>query len=284
LARTLIEAMDDSTELVRRVITLCPTWDPRDLADFQFLPGGYSNQNHRFRHRDELFVLRVPDRPRPFIDRELEQAFYESSTRILVPKIEAFDASTGIMISRWQSGPLLVKTRVDPNSLVPYLKSLHRDLPPCTRHYDPVASARAQLSLGLPEFAIFMQATALVWKPSDSAVCHNDLNPSNIIRTPSGEWMTLDWEWLAVNDPLFDLVTLHQGLFLDDDILAELSESLLGGAPSEERLRVCVTAFWLREYAWAHAERSQGNDRAIIHDQLQTSSRKLANLRSHGKP
>lgn len=271
--------MGDSTELVRRVIALCPTWDPGDLADFKFLAGGYSNQNHQFRHRDELFVLRVPDRTRPFIDRELEQAFYESSARILVPEIEAFDASTGFMISRWQSGPLLRETRVDPDLLVPYLKSMHRDLPPCTRRYDPIAVAREQLSVGNPETAIVEQTATLVWNPPDSAVCHNDLNPWNIIRTPSGEWMTLDWEWLAVNDPLFDLVTLHQGLFLDDDILEELSESLVGDALSEERLRVCVTAFWLREYAWAHAELWQGNDRDEIHDQLRTSSRKLANLR-----
>jgi hypothetical protein len=279
----LTEGMGDSTKLVRRVIALCPTWNPGHLANFQFLPGGYSNQNYQFRHRDELFVLRVPDRTRPFNDRELEQAFYGSSPRILVPEIEAFDASTGVMISRWQSGPLLCDTRVDPNSLVPYLKSLHRDLPPCPRRYDPVASARAQLSIGVPEKAIVEQAAALVWTPPDTAVCHNDLNPWNIICTPSGEWMTLDWEWLAVNDPLFDLVTLHQGLFLDDDILEELSESLLGDALSDERLRVCMNAFWLREYAWAHAELSQGNDRDEIHDQLRTSSRKLANLRSHEK-
>ncbi len=274
--------MADSTELVRRVIALCPSWDPGDLTNFQFLPGGYSNQNHQFRHSDELFVLRVPDRILPFIDRELEQSFYEFSAQILVPRIKAFDASTGVMISHWQSGALLCETQVDPSLLVPYLKSLHRALPPCTRCYDPVASAREQLSIGDPENAIVEQAAALVWSPPDTGVCHNDLNPWNIIRTPSGEWMTLDWEWLAVNDPLFDLVTLHQGLFLDDDILEELSESLLGNALSEERLRICLNAIWLREYAWAHTELSQGNDRDEIHDQLRTSSRKLADLRSQG--
>ncbi|MBC8188610.1 MAG: hypothetical protein H8E78_10485, partial [Proteobacteria bacterium] len=125
--------MADSTELVRRVVALCPTWDPGDLTDFQFLPGGYSNQNHQFRHRDELFVLRVPDRVRPFIDRELEQSFYQFSAQILVPRIEAFDASTGVMISHWQSGALLCETRVDPSLLVPSLKFMHRALPACRR-------------------------------------------------------------------------------------------------------------------------------------------------------
>ena len=31
--------------------------------------------------------------------------------------------------------------------------------------------------------------------------------------TPDG-WKTLDWEFFGLNDPLFDLVALHQGLEL----------------------------------------------------------------------
>ena len=143
---------------------------------------------------------------------------------------------------------------------------------------DPVASARAQLSIGVPEKAIVEQAAALVWNPPDTAVCHNDLNPWNIIRSDDDRWVTLDWEWFGENDPIFDLVTLHQGLSLDDAILVELAGELLGNSQPQStrrRVRDAVAAFWLREYAWANAEVANGNDRDEIREQIRLSSEKL---------
>ena len=117
--------MGDPEALKRKVLALRPEWLAQELADFAFLPGGYSNQNYAFRYRGERYVLRVPQRARPFIDRELEQAFYQSPGRVLVPTIEAFDPVTGAMISRWLSGPLLADIDVDPRALVGHVASLH---------------------------------------------------------------------------------------------------------------------------------------------------------------
>lgn len=273
--------MEDLAALQRSVLALRPGWLAADLADFEYLPGGYSNQNYRFRHRGRRYVLRVPQRARPFVDRELEHAFYQSPGRVLVPEIEAFDPATGVMISHWLSGPLLADIDVDPRALVRYVGSLHSGLPSCTRKYDPVAMARQQLSIGDPHASIVELATRLVWNPENLAACHNDLNPWNIIRLDGGKWVTLDWEWFGENDPVFDLVTLHQGLSLDDTILVELACELLGSSRSkntESRVRDCLTAFWLREYAWAHAELASGNDRDEICEQIRVSSNKLGGI------
>ena len=40
-----------------------------------------------------------------------------------------------------------------------------------------------------------------------------DLNPWNVIVTEA-RWETIDWEFVGNHDPLFDLITLHQGLNL----------------------------------------------------------------------
>ena len=45
--------MDDLAALTRNVLALRPAWLAADLADFEFLPGGYSNQNYQFRHRGQ---------------------------------------------------------------------------------------------------------------------------------------------------------------------------------------------------------------------------------------
>jgi len=272
--------MEDFTELADRVVALRPGWHAEDLSGFRYLPGGYSNRNYQFRHREQPYVLRVPQRTRPFIDRELEHAFYRSSRGGRVPEIEAFDPATGTMISRWQSGPLLAEVEVDPAELVPYVRSLHRDLGPCPRRYDPVSLARRQLSVGKPRRSIVELAHRIDWEPADTRPCHNDLNPWNIIAAEAGHWVTLDWEWLGTNDPLFDLVSLHQGLALDDGILVELAQDLLAQPAPDclQRTRDCLTVFWLREYAWAHAELVAGNERDEIVEQARVSEQKLEGL------
>jgi thiamine kinase-like enzyme len=182
------------------------------------------------------------------------------------------------MISRWQSGTLLSDLTPDPATLVPYVETLHRGLPPCSRRYDPLALAREHLSIGEAAREIVELAGRSTWSPPETTACHNDLNPWNIIRPEAGEWVTLDWEWLGDNDPLFDLVTLHQGLSLDDALMIELAEELLGASVLQQRVRDCLVAFWLREYAWAHAELTCGNDRSEIREQIRLSSEKLAAL------
>jgi aminoglycoside phosphotransferase (APT) family kinase protein len=272
-------AAEQVTELERSVLALCPGWRAKDLSDFRYLPGGYSNRNYRFCHRGSHFVLRIPERSRPFIDRDLEYAFYQSPGDVLIPEIQAFEPTTGWMISRWQTGTLLSDLEPDSAALVPYVGKLHRGLPPCPRRYDPLALAREYLSIGNATPEIVELAHRSTWNPPETTACHNDLNPWNIIRPGSSEWITLDWEWLGENDPLFDLVTLHQGLALDDALLVELSEELLGASASQRRVRDCLLAFWLREYAWAHAELTVGNDRSEIREQLRLSFEKLGALR-----
>jgi thiamine kinase-like enzyme len=166
---------------------------------------------------------------------------------------------------------------------VPYVRSLHEALPPSGRSYDPVALSRDYLSAGSPPGWVVALADRLRWQPAILAPCHNDLNPWNVICRGEDDWLTLDWEWFGDNDPLFDLVTLHQGLGGDDDSLSPLVAAwaeATGDRPDTGRLDACLTGFWLREYAWAHAELVQGNRRPEIEAQLTMSEDRLRGFSS----
>ena len=39
----------------------------------------------------------------------------------------------------------------------------------------------------------------------------------------------------------------------------------------ESRLHLCLSVFWLREYAWAHAEAYHGNPREEVAEQIDTA-------------
>lgn len=267
------------------VAALVPAWTVTEIAAFEFLPWGYSNRNFRFQYRGSDFVLRLPHAAshplygeHPYVNRTLEGALYEADVPVHTPDVVAFDTTTGNMISRWLEGSLLADEPPAPEDMVAFVKRLHEALPGTSREYDPLALSREYLARGRPHADVLATLQRSHWAPPVVTTCHNDLNPWNVIRHPEGTWITLDWEWFGANDPLFDLVTLHQGLGLDDHLLPDLAEELLEAPVRLSRLADCLTAFWLREYAWAHSELIRGNVREEVETQRAFARERLRAL------
>ena len=261
-------------ETVRR---LMPDWDvPQDLA-FDYLPGGYANANYRFSLDGKGYVLRAPGGSHPYVDWRQERAFYLAAHRVATATLVALDVDNGAMITEWVSGRLLVDDPPRDDELLAYLGELHGNLPRVDRCYDPIALSKTYLSGARPHPHATRLANSLTWPLGPIVTSHNDLNPWNVIRGKEG-WVTLDWEFFGMNDPLFDLVTLHQGLQMEDGGLLALSERYLADTVAEVRLHGCLAAFWLREYSWAFAHASQDNHREEIETQMETAAEKLLNF------
>ncbi|MCZ6710949.1 MAG: phosphotransferase [Gammaproteobacteria bacterium] len=274
--------MIDGADLITRVCRLMPEWLGEELSEFEYLPAGYSNDNYKFRRRGEHFVVRLPTGPRDPAGWRRERGFYQSPGNIVVPEIVAFDVDAGAMISRWIKGPLMVDAAPSHDRLVSYLKDLHNNLAATQRTYDPIARSLKDLATpgpGQPPSSIARLASASRWPPAHLSACHNDFNPWNVICAPNG-WVTLDWESYGNNDPLFDLVTMHQGLNLDDDVLPDLCDELLDAVVAPGRIEQVVIGFWVREYAWAFAESQRGNSRAELGEQMLRADEKLSALGS----
>ena len=103
-------------------------------------------------------------------------------------------------------------------------------------------------------------------------------NPWNVnaLRTSTGRRLprlahVLDWEHAGDNDPLFDVLGLCTCLEWDRETTQACVHawSDAGGTPppSPDHLDRTLTAFYIREYAWAVAQLAQGNDRPEIHQQ-----------------
>lgn len=257
---------------------LMPAWQPDLVEACDYLSGGYSNDNYRFDYGGDEYVIRLPGRERSFIDRRLERQFLENHQNDLsIAEFVALDETTGNLLTRFVSGTLLADAEPSLEKIAAYLRKLHAALPESRRPYDPYRLSREYLAEGNAPIPLRKLAVG-PWEPAQLASCHNDLNPWNIIEHSQDHWVTLDWEWLGQNDPLFDLVTLHQGLALDDRSLHTLIELWQQEPLAAGRLESCLIAFWLREFAWAWAERHHGNAREEIEAQIQTSRDKLAGL------
>ena len=261
-------------EVAEHILALVPDWQTDDLGGIRYLEGGYGNHNYYFRHRSDAYAIRIPFADQPYVDRERERAIYEKLPAGLATTVVAIDVATGIMITHWLEGVLLVdRPNTTTEQLAAFVTRLHADAPTEQRDYDPHALARVYLSRTEAPKEI-SSIVARPWTPPELTNCHNDLNPWNVVITED-TWKALDWEFAGRNDPLFDVVNLVEGLALPMADLVDVATQVLGNRPSEQRLLACYQAFWLREYAWAQHQLDIGNDRLEIREQVHIAYDKL---------
>ena len=130
------------TELCDMVCSLVPDWRGDALEDFDFLSGGYSNANvvftHRGAERSARYVLRIPMRAQPYVNRVAEAAWYKRLPASVGIRPIALDVPTGLMVTAWVDGELLVDVfadRFSESDLLAYLHSLHSALPAVAERY-----------------------------------------------------------------------------------------------------------------------------------------------------
>ena len=272
-----MNAVPSQKELRALVIKMIPEWSEDALMDFNYLEGGFTNNNFVFErvHRNltKKYVLRSPIMAQPLQDRASEFSIYQSLGPNISPELMAFDAESGAMITCYTEGELLVDLPSDcyeADKLVGYIRRLHYALPKTEKCYDLSALMKAYV----PTFS--EKDFPEVKKLNQHIPCHNDLNPWNIIVN-SDTWITLDWESFGLNDPIFDIVTLCVGLKSSDKTLCDSVEQYCGHLDSI-RLFHNLLSFWLREWGWAKHQISHGNNKTGIIEQERISSARLKEL------
>lgn len=94
----------------------------------------------------------------------------------------------------------------------------------------------------------FYNALEPVPRPDALVLCHNDLNPKNILLDGAKAWL-IDWESAGMNDPLFDLALVTHVHHFSAEQLHQACQIVLGSAPSTEQLQ------WIEQYRQAYVVR-----------------------------
>ncbi|MDE0008716.1 MAG: phosphotransferase [Gammaproteobacteria bacterium] len=263
------EEHDAHAEHARQVIrSLVPAWQTQPLDAMHWLTGGYTNRNWRFAVDGRNYAVRVVRNlgPRP------AEATYLALPS--APAVVAFDEARGHLITEWIDAPTLAQAPASAEETGMGIARLHGEIPAGIQRYDvPAVIAayfRAAKDAGCLDARAATALQRLAWQPSRIKGCHNDLNPWNVLSTPGG-WRTLDWEHAGDNDPLFDVLGLCTCLEWDQDAtwtcVHAWSEAIGAPPPSSRHFHGTLTAFYIREYAWAAAQLAQGNDRPEIREQ-----------------
>ena len=261
--------MNTNENAIEIISALMPNRGQIEAVDY--LPGGYSNDNFRFRIDAEVFVVRIVRTPSP---RPFERYFASLS---VAPELIAFDTSSGHMITRWVEGDVLTTNRLSPIEGSRYLRELHDAIPSSVTRYDVTEHIARYFEAAGQAGKEQLWLERIRWKEHKIRGCHNDLNPWNIIRTETG-MRTLDWESAGDNDPLFDVIGFCYGSDYEDAESLLCAETYLGGRLSEETLRKTQAIFQLREHAWAISQISAGNDRDEIIEQRDQSIANVQHL------
>ena len=113
-----------------------PAWATDELSQFEFMSGGFSNDNYSFYRnttdKQQKYVLRVPKITQPFVDRSAELKTYQAMPEPVGVKVIAFEENSGCLITQWLNGQVLAETSIDSytqRDLVDYVRSLHAALP-----------------------------------------------------------------------------------------------------------------------------------------------------------
>lgn len=143
--------------------------------------------------------------------------------------------------------------------------ALHQ-LPAVGHHYDVYALIDAwlmqlhQATLEPSVQALLAQVTRIaqtlerVPRPDQLVLCHNDLNPKNVLFDASRPKMWLiDWEAAGMNDPLFELAVMAHIHHFDVQQLDDAYRRIIAVTPyanTWQRIEQYRKAYVLRELVW----------------------------------
>jgi aminoglycoside phosphotransferase (APT) family kinase protein len=201
--------------------------------------------------RGEL-VLRVAA-PDPAWDQQL-RVLRRAADAGVAPAIVHVDQAARAVVSERVAGvplPAALATAADRGAVivgvVDQLRAVHALDPAGVEPRDALAHARGlhaaqRARPGFPAWAadlgpVFDAAQAALDRDPRRAVCHNDLNPGNVLWDGARAWL-VDWDVAGLGHPLYDLAALAMFLQLDDGVARGLLARHEGGVPDAVAVEV----------------------------------------------
>nr|WP_298687417.1 choline/ethanolamine kinase family protein [uncultured Dongia sp.] len=262
---------DDIEDLFRTIPLLAGT--PRAAWQVTAL-GGITNRSYRLRAGDLDLVLRWPGASASrYLDRSAEPANASAVAELgLSPRVLAADPAQGWYITAYETGarPLTDDDFADATvfaEVIALLTTLHRA--PIRFPFQQGLFQAIDLYLTLAPTPRMLDLrrrldpvqAALARNRLPMAPCHIDPNPANFLRCADGRLQLIDWEFAAMEEPLWDLAAVS--LEADSPAHTALIASLIGTAQMP-RFELYKTTINLVAASWCEAEIVAGNDSADL--------------------
>ena len=229
------------------------------------LTGGMMNESYIVTHLDKKYVLYIStpqanEMVNRYLEKENQAIVYGLG---LTSKNVYFDCENGIKINEYIEGKSLDHEDViDVNRVAGLLKYLHGSHTLAREDYRPFrrfisyeneaneyVSRRGNKYKELREI-LFNNKDFL--ESQTMCLCHNDSQKSNIVSANDGKYYLIDFEFMANNDPIYDIAAYGNGSVKEGRELL----SAYYGAPNREEIK--------RYYLWRIFLSLQWHNVAIV--------------------
>ena len=240
------------------------------------LLGGITNRSYRLVAEGRDLVLRWPgESASRYLDRRAEPANARAVAALgLAPQVLAADAAAGWYITAFETeaatlgegdladegnlaDALGLLTRLHRSGIVfPFRQGLFQaiDL------YIELAPAPRMQEM---RRALEPARVALERNPMAAAPCHIDPNAANFLRCADGRLLLIDWEFAAMEEPLWDLAAVAMEAGHPAERERAIIEPLIGAA-QVPRFELYKTVLNLVAASWCEAEIAAGNDSPLL--------------------
>jgi thiamine kinase-like enzyme len=266
---------------IERIFETTPILAEIPRSRWQVTPlGGLTNQTYRLRADDRDLVLRWPGPAASrYVDRRAELINIRKLAALdLAPALLAADPKSGWYITRFETGAhaltgsdfsdpevlrevIALLTRLHRSDIrFPFQQGLFTAIDLYIDLYIDLAPTEGMLDL---RRRLEPVETALQRHRMPLVPCHIDPSPANFLRRSDGKLLLIDWEFAAMEEPLWDLAAVALESNLEDGSFHALVEPIIGSAQIP-RFELYETALSLVAASWYEAEIQAGNDAAAL--------------------
>ena len=212
------------------------------------LTGGMMNRSFIASYLNKKYVLYIStEQANEMVDRQLEKDNQKIvSDLVITSKNVYFDVDKGKKVNEYIEGSSLDKIdSFDYKKVATLLRTLHESKELSREDYQPFKrfiayeeeansfNPKMEENYDLLRKTIFDNRSFLESQPL--ALCHNDAQKSNILKSLDGNYYLIDFEFMGNNDPIYDIATFGNGLVLEGYNL--LVEYYNGDPSLEEKKR-----------------------------------------------
>lgn len=189
------------------------------------LVGGMMNQSYVVTDGDKKYVLYIStEQANEMVDRQLEKDNQQIVIDLgITSRNIYFNVETGNKMNEYIEGSSLDKIdSFDYDKVATLLRTLHSSKKLSRENYEPfkrfIAYEEEANSFSPVRSEDYRNLRNLLFlnkvflESQKLALCHNDAQKSNIVKSTSGEYYLIDFEFMGNNDPIYDIATFGNGL------------------------------------------------------------------------
>ena len=213
------------------------------------LLGGMMNISYIVKDKyDKEYVLYIPtEHGKEMVNRELEKNNQKIVMGLgITSKNIYFDTKTGIKMNEYIPGTSIDKTaEFDYEKIAKMFHTLHNSIMLSEEDYNPFDRfvnnyEKEALTFNHPNPLVYEEIKKFVFSKrmylegQIKFLCHNDAQRSNIIKDNNGNYFFIDFEFMANNDPIYDIAAFGNGVVSEG---RKLLNAYYQNNPNEDQIK-----------------------------------------------